>query len=89
MTIAVRPLRPGQPDDLSLFTDISEDTRKNADVRAYVDRTIASGAMRPEWCYLAEVDGRVVGRVAAWTLPPSDTPLDLVLLDVPWDEPET
>ncbi len=87
MTIAVRPLRPDRPDDLDLFTDLTRDVKKIADVRAYVGRTIASGAMRPEWCYLAEVDGCVVGRVAAWTLPPSDVPLDLVLLDVPWDEP--
>lgn len=87
MTISVRPLRSNRPDDLSLFTNLTGDPRRIADIRAYVDRTIASGAMRPEWCYLAEDDGRVVGRLAAWTLPPSDVPLDLVLLDVPWGEP--
>ena len=88
MTITVYPLRPDQADDLSLFTDLTGDPTAITDVRAYVDRTIESGAMRPEWCYLASVDGRVVGRAAAWTLPPSDVPLDLVLLDVPWNEPD-
>ncbi len=89
MAITVRPLRRDQPADLDFFTDLSADPGRDADVRAYLDRTIATGAMRPEWCYVAEDVSGVVGRVAAWTLPPSDVPLDLVLLDVPWEEPDS
>src|SRR5271166_2109452 len=41
--------------------------------------------MRTEWCYVAESRGRAIGRAAFWTLPKMSRPLDVVLLDVPWE----
>jgi ribosomal protein S18 acetylase RimI-like enzyme len=47
---------------------------------------IEPGAMRPEWCFVTEEDGQWIGRGAAWTLPRVGRPLDLVLLDLPFED---
>jgi RimJ/RimL family protein N-acetyltransferase len=80
-------LRPIGPEELDRFAAAGARPELAGEVRAYVDRMIAAGAMRPEWCYLAEVAGTVVGRVAFWTLPTQAKPLDLVLFDAPWSVP--
>ncbi len=54
-------------------------------VRQYVKSMFDAGSMRPQWCFVVEEGERSVGRVALWTLPGMDEPLDLVLLDVPWE----
>lgn len=48
-----------------------------------------AGSMRPEWCFVIEEGDRSLGHVALWTLPGMGKPLDLVLLDVPWEDLST
>ena len=55
-------------------------------VHSYLKRMVDQGAMRPEWCLVAEENGQWIGRGAAWTLPRVGTPLDLVLLDLPFED---
>jgi RimJ/RimL family protein N-acetyltransferase len=45
----------------------------------------AAGSMRPGWCFVAEEEDRLLGRVAFWTLPGMEEPLAVVLVDVPWE----
>ncbi len=80
-------LRPVRADELGTFAALPGEPERNAAIREYVARMVASGAMRPEWCFVAEAAGAAVGSVAYWTLPGMDAPLDLVLLEAPWDEP--
>src|SRR5688572_1788714 len=61
--------RPIGPEELDRFCAAGARPEGAGEVREYVDRMVASGAMRPGWCFLAERHGTVVGRVAFWTLP--------------------
>jgi GNAT superfamily N-acetyltransferase len=45
-------------------------------------RDLAEHRMRPEWCWLAECAGRIVGRALWWGLPDSERPLALECLHV-------
>jgi ribosomal protein S18 acetylase RimI-like enzyme len=54
--------------------------------RQYLDQMLEAGSMRLDWCFVAEEDGRILGRVAYWTLPKIGIPLDIILLDAPWDD---
>ena len=80
-------IRPIRADELGTFAALPGQPERNAPVRDYVARMVASGAMRPERCFVAEAAGAPVGSVAYWTLPGADVPLDLVLLEAPWDDP--
>jgi RimJ/RimL family protein N-acetyltransferase len=82
-------LRPLGPDELDRFVAAGARPDRAAEIREYVERMIAGGAMRPERCYLAEEAGSVVGRVAFWSLPGRTDSLDLVLFDAPWAAPES
>jgi ribosomal protein S18 acetylase RimI-like enzyme len=81
-------IRPIGPDEVATFAAADGRPDRTAETRDYVERLFAAGATRPEWCYLAERDDRPVARVGLWTLPSRAIPLDLILLDAPWDEPE-
>ncbi|WP_426984171.1 GNAT family N-acetyltransferase [Brevibacillus borstelensis] len=88
MTVAtVRPIRPEEIDD---FAGVgNSDPARVQEVKRYVEKMIAVGSMRPEWCFVIEEANRLRGRVAFWTLPKLDKPLDLVLLDIPWDSEDS
>ncbi|MEJ8547405.1 GNAT family N-acetyltransferase [Brevibacillus borstelensis] len=88
MTVAtVRPIRPEEIDDFARVG--SSDPARVQEVKRYVEQMIAAGSIRTEWCFVAEEANRLRGRVAFWTLPKLDKPLDLVLLDIPWDSTDS
>lgn len=72
--------------ELDRFVEAGGAARHRGEVRQYVQSMFDAGSMRPEWCFVIEEGGRSLGRVALWTLPGMDEPLDLVLLDVPWED---
>jgi ribosomal protein S18 acetylase RimI-like enzyme len=78
--------RTARADELDLFVEAGGPPEHRREVKRYVEDMFAAGSMRPEWCFVLEDGGRAVGRVALWTLPKSEEPLDAVLLDVPWEE---
>ena len=78
-------IRPVTLEDLDLFIEAAGSPGHRSEVRQYLDRMFAAGSMRPEWCFVAEEEGRPVGRVAFWTLPGMEAPFALVLLDVDWE----
>jgi GNAT superfamily N-acetyltransferase len=78
-----RPIRPGEID---LFLDAASQPDHREETRQYLQSMFAAGSMRPEWCFvIQEGDGRPLGRVAFWTLPGTEKPFALVLLEVPWE----
>lgn len=77
-------IRPIETDELSTFIRTATEPENVDDVRQYVEDLISKGAMRREWCYLAERNGHPVGRAAFWTLPKRDQPVAIILLDLPW-----
>ena len=75
-------IHPITADEVSAFLSLEADPARAADQRAYLDRMIAAGAMRREWCHVAHDNAGVVGRFAFWSLPTLDVPIALVLLDI-------
>lgn len=82
--LTIRPARPGE---LPALTTLPEDDVRNAATAAYLSGLLESGCTRPEWCLVAEREGRLAGNVVLWTMPGRDVPMDIVLLE-PGD-PET
>jgi RimJ/RimL family protein N-acetyltransferase len=81
-------LRPIADSELTAFAAIATDPAHGTAVRRYAEDLLAKGAMRRDWCFLAERDGAPVGRIAFWTLPGATAPSDVVLFDLPWAAPE-
>lgn len=73
-------------DELTAFISLGSPEHA-AEQAAYVTDLFERGAMRPDWCFLAEEGGEPVGRFAFWTLPGQAAPLSLVLVDVGSDVP--
>jgi ribosomal protein S18 acetylase RimI-like enzyme len=72
--------------ELDRFVEAGGAARYREEVRQYVQTMFDAGSMRPEWCFVIEEGDRSLGRVALWTLPGMGEPLDLVLLDVTWED---
>lgn len=78
-------IRPIHPHEVAAFASCGGSSEHVAAVQDYLERMFVTGAMRHEWCFVAEDAGRLLGRVGYWTLPPHVAPSDAVLLDVPWE----
>lgn len=76
--LTIRTARPGE---LPALTTYPEDDERNAATAAYLAGLLDSGCTRPEWCLVAERDGRLTGNVVLWTIPGRTVPMDIVLLD--------
>lgn len=79
-------LRPIAESDLAAFA--ATDPAHAEAVRHYAEDLLGKGAMRLDWCFLAEQGGAPVGRIAFWALPGAAAPSDIVLFDLPWSAPE-
>jgi RimJ/RimL family protein N-acetyltransferase/predicted N-acetyltransferase YhbS len=80
-------IRPVRADELDRFIEAAGSPDHRREIEQYLKSMFAAGSMRPEWCFVAEVEAeRPLGRVALWTLPGMEEPFALVLLDVPWDD---
>lgn len=55
------------------------------EVSDYLQRMFHQGAIRLEWCFVAEEASQIIGTIAYWTLPALGKPLDFVLLALPWE----
>ncbi|MEU5256892.1 GNAT family N-acetyltransferase [Streptomyces longwoodensis] len=74
-------LRTARSDELPALTTSSDDGERNAATAAYLTALLESGCTRPEWCLVAEQDGRLAGNVVLWTMPGRQVPTDIVLLE--------
>jgi ribosomal protein S18 acetylase RimI-like enzyme len=71
---------------IEAFAAVATSPEHVADTAQYVQRLFDTKCSRPEWCFVAEQAGKAVARIALWSLPEHDTPLDFVLFNAPWDE---
>jgi RimJ/RimL family protein N-acetyltransferase/predicted N-acetyltransferase YhbS len=71
--------------ELDLFVESGGAPEHRREVKSYIEVMFAAGSMRPEWCFVLKDGDGAVGRVALWTLPKAEQPLDAVLLEVPWE----
>lgn len=77
------------PEDLPAFLAFPDHPASvRSDIAAYLDKMFTQGAMRQDWCFVLEVQGKIAGRLAFWTLPGSKQATDLVLWELPWKETE-
>ncbi|WP_412543807.1 GNAT family N-acetyltransferase [Longispora sp. K20-0274] len=80
----IRTVRPGELDSCTDLAGATGD--RNVAARATLRGYLAQGTTRPEWCFVAEEDGRTVGHVVLWSTPGNDVPLDLILVEAGPDD---
>lgn len=71
--------------EISTFARVCGQNTHAPAVENYLQRMLQQGAIRLEWCFVAEEAGQIIGTIAYWTLPTLGTPLDIVLLTLPWE----
>ena len=78
------------PHELHTFTDVPrvrDDPSRQAELAAHLAERWAGGLSRPEWCFVAEEDGEIVGRIGYWSRPrvsPGQRFINPLLFDLPW-----
>lgn len=80
-------IRPLEAHELDLFAGINTDAAHVPSIREYLDRLLTRNVIRVDGCFVAERDGQPIARVAFWNLSSTPAPTDLILLDVPWQQP--
>jgi len=81
-------IRTARAEEIPNLTTMDGQVERNEATAAYLTGLLANGCTRPEWCFVAEKDGELVGNMVLWTAPGKDVPTDFVLFDAPWDDPE-
>jgi ribosomal protein S18 acetylase RimI-like enzyme len=85
--LRVRAIRP---DEIHTFTRVPsarDNPSRHDRLAAHLAEQWASGASRPEWCFVAEEGDEIVGRIAYWTRPrvsPGARFVNPLLFDLPW-----
>ncbi|MGW2482338.1 mycothiol acetyltransferase [Streptomyces sp. NPDC001571] len=74
-------IRTARPDELPALVTFPDDAPRNTATAAYLTGLLESGCTRPDWCLVAESEGRLAGCVVLWTIPGRDVPMDIVLLE--------
>ena len=80
--------RIARADEIPALVRYPDDAERNNGTAAYLSDLLTKRCTRPEWCLVAETDGRLVGSVVLWTLPGHEVPSDVVLVEAPWDDPD-
>lgn len=83
--MTIRPLASGE---LERFARVVGRSQHAQDVQQYLERLLARGCTHLDWCVVLEESGQIIGAVIYWTLPAVGTPLDIVLLELPWERPD-
>ena len=74
-------VRPLAPDGIPLFAGLAEEADR---IGALLRKLWDEGRCRPEWCFLAEEEGRAVARVCFWHLPSIPGEFHASWLLLPW-----
>jgi RimJ/RimL family protein N-acetyltransferase len=78
-------IRPIQRAEIEVFARFSADDDLNALFKDDMMRRWEEGASRPEWCFVAEEHGQVVGCIGYWGLPAFSIPSVIEFLLLPWE----
>jgi GNAT superfamily N-acetyltransferase len=77
--------RPITSDEVAAFVALTPRAEHTLSIQQYLEQMFAQGAMRIDWCFVAEADGQFVGRLAYWAPPKTGIPSDILFLDLPWE----
>ena len=78
-------IRPITSDELVGFVALTPHPEHSQPIREYLERMFVQGAMRIDWCFVAEADGHFLGRLAYWASPKTGIPTDILFFDLPWE----
>ncbi|WP_412537867.1 mycothiol acetyltransferase [Longispora sp. K20-0274] len=78
MTVVIRTARPDELPALTTFPDVPD---RDAATAGYLETLLDRACTRPEWCLVAEDDGRLVGNIVLWSPPNHAVPMDFVLFE--------
>jgi ribosomal protein S18 acetylase RimI-like enzyme len=78
-------IRPLVAHEIATFSRVCGQDLHASDVESYLQSMFQRGAMRLEWCFVAEEADQIIGTIAYWTLPNIGKPLDIVLFSLPWE----
>src|SRR4051812_38645542 len=81
-------VRVARPSELPALLEVTGDEQRNTATREYLAALLAKDCTRPQWCLVAESEGRLVASAVLWALPGGQVPSNIVLLDAPWDDSE-
>ena len=79
-------VRPIDYDELDAFAAYSGRGDWNKRFKDYLVGMIEKRCIHPEWCFVAEKDGRFVGRITYWATPSSSYPIVLDFFEIPWND---
>jgi hypothetical protein len=80
--MTIRPIRRDELDVFARFSGAEDGDQWFAD---YLTELWQEGTSHPHWCFVAEEEAQIVGRIGYWALPMSDTPSVVAFLLLPWD----
>lgn len=75
-------IRPIDKEEILRFSRIG--SQKPKIFQEYLEALWKAGESRPEWCFIAEKNGRALGRLAYWALPSGPRQAFLFGLSLPW-----
>jgi len=75
-------IRPITADEVATFVALTPEPDHRRSIHQYLDHQFAHGAMRLDWCFVAEADGYFLGRPAYWAPPKTGIPSDILFFDV-------
>ena len=85
--LCVRTIAPHELHTFTLVSRTRNDPMRHAELAEHLAERWAGGLSRPEWCFVAEEGGEIVGRIGYWNRPrvsPDTRFVNPLLLDLPW-----
>src|SRR5262245_27766185 len=79
-------IRPITSDEVAAFVALTPTPEHHQSIQQYLERMFVQGAMRIDWCFVAEEDGHFLGRLAYWAAPKTGIPSDILFFDLPWEQ---
>ena len=79
-------IRPIEAHELEAFVRITTDEAQALSILQYLQQLLEKDSVRLPWCFVAEDNGQLLGRVALWKLPKNEQPGHIILFDLPWQQ---
>ncbi|OKH48912.1 hypothetical protein NIES2101_21495 [Calothrix sp. HK-06] len=76
-------IRPICEEELNVFAAFSNNPQTNERFLVYLTQMWNEGYIRPEFCFVAEEAGVIIGRIAYWKLPSLNNFLEIDFLEIP------
>lgn len=78
-------IRPIVEEEAELFAALGSEPAQTARMIELLNRTWEKGDSRPEWCFVAEEEGKVAARLMYWAAPDRPEEVKLMAVRLPWE----